>query len=53
MHITSFINELIESKIQISYIPINNFWYEIDDFQDYLNLGKIEKLIIYLKIFLN
>ena len=44
MHITSFINELIESKIQISYIPINNFWYEIDDFQDYLNLGKIEKI---------
>ena len=32
---TDFIQYLINNKLKVKAIPMNTFWYEIDDYKDY------------------
>jgi len=43
LQFTEFLNKLINHKIKVNCIEYKNFWYEIDDFDDYININKIIK----------
>ena len=43
MHLTKFLNRLIKSKVKVYGIPVSDFWYEFDDFDDYKNFLKLKK----------
>jgi len=40
LQFTGFLNKLINNKIIIKSLKYDNFWYEIDDFEDYKNFNK-------------
>lgn len=46
MHITEFLNYIINEKIKIKVMPTSSIWYEIDDYEDYLNLLKNKKFLL-------
>ena len=43
LQFTNFLNKLINHKVKISCLEYKNFWYEIDDFEDYKNISKLIK----------
>jgi len=43
LQFTGFLNKLINHKIKVNCLEYKNFWYEIDDFDDYININKIIK----------
>ena len=42
LQFTEFINKLIKDNFKIKCIEYKDFWYEIDDIQDYKNLKKLK-----------
>ena len=44
MHLTNFIDYLIQKKFNVSPIISASHWYEFDDYEDYLNYKKNEIL---------
>ena len=44
MHLTNFIDYLINKKFDVSPIITTSHWYEFDDYEDYLNYKKNENL---------
>lgn len=46
IHITKFLNHLINEKIKIKVLPTGFIWYEIDDYEDYINLLKNKKILL-------
>ena len=44
LQFTEFINKLIKDNIKIKCLEYKDFWYEIDDIQDYKNFKKLEKI---------
>lgn len=43
LQFTGFINMLIKDKIRVKCLEYNDFWYEIDDFEDFKNYKKTKK----------
>ena len=43
MHLTKFLNVLIVRKVKVCGVPISSYWYEFDDYDDYLNFIKLIK----------
>jgi|TARA_B100001093_G_scaffold519668_1_gene609748 choline kinase len=43
LHISQFLNILIQKKINITCIPTKDYWYEFDDFSDLQNFKKTRK----------
>ena len=43
MHLTKFLNVLIVRKVKVCGVPISSYWYEFDDYDDYLNFIKLRK----------
>ena len=35
MHLTKFLDKLIKTSITVHGIPVSDFWYEFDDFDDF------------------
>ena len=44
LQFTGFINKLIMDNIKIKCLEYKDFWYEIDDIQDYKNFIKLKKI---------
>ena len=40
LHLTTFINDLINKKIKVDCIKVKDNWYEFDDYEDYKNYKK-------------
>ena len=40
LQLTQFINKLIKDKITIKCLSYDDFWYEIDDYNDFINFRK-------------
>ena len=45
LHITNFLDLMIKKKYRIKSIPIRSFWYEFDDYQDYIRFKHLKKKI--------
>ena len=43
LQFTNFLNKLIKYKVKINCLEYKNFWYEIDDLEDYKNISKLIK----------
>ena len=43
LQLTQFINKLIKDNIKIKCVNYNDFWYEIDDYEDLINYKKSKK----------
>ena len=41
LQLTQFVNKLIKDNITIKCINYNDFWYEIDDYEDLINFKKL------------
>ena len=42
-HLTWFLNYLIKNNFKIFGLPTSCFWYEFDNYNDYINFLKIKK----------
>jgi len=42
LQFTQFINNLIKDNIKIKCLNYNDFWYEIDDYQDLINFNRLK-----------
>lgn len=42
LHITNFLDLMIKKKHLIKVIPLKFFWYEFDDYQDFLNFKRLK-----------
>ena len=43
LQFTGFINMLVKDKVRVKCLEYNDFWYEIDDIEDFKNYKKIKK----------
>ena len=43
LQLTQFVNKLIKDNIKIKCVNYNDFWYEIDDYEDLINYKKSKK----------
>ena len=41
LHLTTFINQLVNSKIKVDCVKTKDNWYEFDDYDDYKNYKKL------------
>ena len=43
LHVTNFLDLMIRKKHRIKSIPLKSFWYEFDDYQDFLQFKRLKK----------
>jgi choline kinase len=43
MHLTKFLDLLIKNNVKVYGVPVNDFWYEFDDIDDYKNFLILKK----------